>query len=162
LGQQRKYYQAHKEEAAEWTRKYHQDNKEMIAEQRRACRPKRNARRKIQRLTDPQYRLSENLRTRLRSALKGKIKVGSAVRDMDCTPADLVRHIESQFELGMSWENRDEWDIDHIKPLALYDLTDRNQLLRACHYTNLQPLWKADHRIKTTQDTRDIRALIGV
>jgi desulfoferrodoxin (superoxide reductase-like protein) len=34
------------------------------------------------------------------------------------------------------------------KPLASFDLTDRKQLLEACHYTNLQPLWAIDNFIK--------------
>jgi hypothetical protein len=50
----------------------------------------------------------------------------------------------------MSWDNwtTDGWHIDHIKPLASFDLTDRQQLLLACHYTNLQPLWAIDNLSK--------------
>jgi hypothetical protein len=29
-----------------------------------------------------------------------------------------------------------------------FDLTERNQLLEACHYTNLQPLWAKDNLSK--------------
>jgi len=28
------------------------------------------------------------------------------------------------------------------------DLTDREQFLKACHYTNLQPLWATDNIVK--------------
>jgi hypothetical protein len=43
----------------------------------------------------------------------------------------------------MSWENWGEyWHIDHIKPLAAFDLTVREEFLRAVHWTNLQPLEK--------------------
>jgi desulfoferrodoxin (superoxide reductase-like protein) len=51
----------------------------------------------------------------------------------------------------MTWDNwtTDGWHIDHIKPLASFDLTDRKQLLEACHYTNLQPLWAKDNLIKS-------------
>jgi len=50
----------------------------------------------------------------------------------------------------MTWDNwtLDGWHIDHIKPLASFDLTDRKQLLEACHYTNLQPLWAKDNLTK--------------
>ena len=47
-----------------------------------------------------------------------------------------------------NWENYGEWHIDHKYPLSKVDLTDREQLLRVCHYTNLQPSWAIDNRKK--------------
>ena len=53
----------------------------------------------------------------------------------------------------MSWDNygapqgQRGWHIDHIKPLAAFDLTDPEQCKQACHYTNLQPLW-ADENMR--------------
>ena len=62
----------------------------------------------------------------------------------------LENNLESKFQSGMTWDNwaLDGWHIDHIKPLASFDLTDRNQLLEACNYTNLQPLWAKDNLSK--------------
>jgi hypothetical protein len=50
----------------------------------------------------------------------------------------------------MSWSNWSlkGWHIDHIKALSKFDLTNREQLLEACHYTNLQPLWAAENMSK--------------
>jgi hypothetical protein len=45
----------------------------------------------------------------------------------------------------MSWENRDEWHIDHIIPLS--SANSEEELYKLCHYTNLQPLW-AEENIK--------------
>jgi hypothetical protein len=70
-------------------------------------------------------------------------KRGSAVRDLGCTMPELVRHLEGQFLPGMSWDNYGfkGWHIDHIRPLGTFDLEDREQFLKAVHYTNLRPLW---------------------
>lgn len=59
-----------------------------------------------------------------------------------------MAHLEAQFAPGMTWENRGEWHVDHIRPLASFDLTDPEQLRTASHYTNLQPLWASDNLAK--------------
>lgn len=92
--------------------------------------------------SDPQFRISCNLRRRLAHACKnisrGKL---SAVKDAGCTAEFLVEYIESKFDENMTWDNYGSyWHIDHIKPLSAFDLTDDKQFLEACHYTNLQPL----------------------
>ena len=89
--------------------------------------------------------LASKCRTRLWNALDGNTKIGSAVADLGCTIDELRVHLESQFQHGMSWDNRGEWHIDHKKALANFDLTDREELLKAVHYTNLQPLRAVDN-----------------
>jgi len=100
-------------------------------------------------LTDMNYKLRVILRSRLNSALRGKSKSGSAVGDLGCSIAELKTYLESKFKPGMSWDNwgdtKKSWHIDHICPLSFFDLEDRQQLLKACHYTNLQPLWKIEN-----------------
>lgn len=65
---------------------------------------------------------------------------------LGCAYADLVNHLESQFKDGMSWENRGKWHIDHKIPLA--SAKTEEELLKLCHYTNLQPLWAFDNLSK--------------
>lgn len=98
--------------------------------------------------SDINYRLSKCLRARLNLALIKGQKSGSAVRDLGCSIEELKQHLEYLFQDGMSWENYGQWHVDHIRPLASFNLEDRNQLLQACHYTNLQPLWAADNMSK--------------
>lgn len=67
-----------------------------------------------------------------------------------CTPPELRLHLESKFQPGMTWDNygRYGWHIDHIKPIAIFDMTDPAQAKEALHYTNLQPLWAKDNYSK--------------
>jgi hypothetical protein len=73
-----------------------------------------------------------------------------------CTKTVLAQWIESQFADGMNWENKNKnggndtatWQIDHIKPCAAFDLTDKAQRMACFHYTNLQPLWSIDNHAK--------------
>jgi hypothetical protein len=92
---------------------------------------------------DPIAGLAIKLRVRLRWSVKNTCKAGSAVKDLGCTIEFLKAFLESKFKPGMTWDNWGNfgWHIDHIRPLSSFDLTDRDQLLKACHYTNLQPLW---------------------
>ena len=69
-----------------------------------------------------------------------------------CTPQQLKDYLESKFLEGMSWENRDEWHIDHIIPCASFDLTKVEEQQKCFHYTNLQPLWAVDNLKKGCGD----------
>ena len=126
-----------------YNKKWRESNKDRMSVKRRNYSKNRMK-------TDIQFKLSHALRRRLHSALKNNQKVGSAVKDLGCTIEELKSYLESKFQTGMNWDNwsNDGWHIDHIKPLASFDLTDRKQLLEACHYTNLQPLWAIDNFIK--------------
>ena len=101
--------------------------------------------------TDIQYKLSNLLRSRLGLALKNNQKTGSAVKDLGCSIVELQTHLESKFQSGMTWDNWsfEGWHIDHVKPLASFDLADKEQFLKANHYTNLQPLWAKDNMAKS-------------
>lgn len=96
-------------------------------------------------------KLANGLRNRLRKALKSSQKTGSAVRDLGCSIPELKAYLEVRFQPGMNWGNYGKWHIDHIKPLSSFDLTNREELLKACHYTNLQPLWAKDNLEKSAK-----------
>ena len=56
------------------------------------------------------------------------------------------KYFELLFQPGMSWNNYGEWEIDHIIPLSKAE--NEYDVIELCHYTNLQPLWKLDNRLK--------------
>lgn len=100
--------------------------------------------------------LNYKLRKRLRSRLAMAIKNGSAIRDLGCSIEELKTYLESKFESGMSWDNwgigEGKWQIDHIYPLHKVNLEERSQLQKVTHYTNLQPIWHADHIKKSISE----------
>jgi hypothetical protein len=149
------YYEANRDKILLQQKDYFEANKDKIRLQQKdyfeANKDKINSYYKNKLKTDIQYKLSRNLRNRLRDAVKNNYKAGSAVKDLGCSIKELKQHLESKFLPGMSWDNWTfyGWHIDHIKPLSSFNLRDRNQLLEACHYTNLQPLWATDNLIKS-------------
>lgn len=117
------------------------------------CREKVSIYWKQRRSDDINFKLANNLRNRLRQALKANQKSGSAVRDLGCAVPECKLYLESKFQPGMSWDNwgsgPGKWQIDHIIPLMSFDFSNPEQFPKACHYTNLQPLWYEDHLKKT-------------
>lgn len=101
---------------------------------------------------DINYKIKVVLRNRLRSALKNEFKSGSTIKNIGCSIEELKKHLESQFQPGMSWDNwsRNGWHIDHIRPLDDFDLSNPDQVNKACHYSNLQPLWAEDNTSKNS------------
>jgi hypothetical protein len=102
------------------------------------------------RKTDIEFRIASNLRSRTTAAIRYGRKNGSAVRDLGISIPEFKVYIESLFMFGMSWGNygREGWHLDHIIPLTRFNLTDREQFLKAAHYSNYQPLWAKDNIVK--------------
>ena len=100
---------------------------------------------------NPQYLIRNRLNSRLHTLcrLKGTSKAAEFSEIVGCTPAFLANWLENKFCSGMNWSNHGEWHIDHIRPCASFDLTDPEQQKQCFHYTNLQPLWAEDNRVKS-------------
>jgi hypothetical protein len=101
---------------------------------------------------NPGYIIKNYLRSRIRRILRKK---GTHVVDLTgCSNIELKKYLEARFKKGMTWENYgDEWVVDHIHPLASFDLTNDKQIKTACHFTNLQPLWKSENQDKAARIT---------
>lgn len=172
--QRSKYYNKVKDKKREYNKQYSEKNKEQISkqkkeyyilnqEQKREYECKRRKNKEVQayrkkyakdyqitrRKNDLNFRLTCSLRTRLWNALHGKFKTGSFIKDLGCTIDELKIYLEQQFKDGMTWNNygnkEGQWSLDHIIPLSRFDLTIREQFLKAAHYTNLQPMWHIEN-----------------
>ncbi len=142
----KEYYNKNKELILQKKKDHYLKNKSKIIEQKRQYGVKR-------RKVDHIFRLKNNLRRRLTSALKAKglRKSSKTQRLVGCSVLELKAHLESLFKPGMTWENYGTWHVDHIIPISSFDLNDEAELLKACHYTNLQPLW-AEENIRKSDD----------
>lgn len=134
----------------EWKREWNQKNRGYMRKWYRQHHKEQSIKRKTRWNSDLQYKLSFILRSRLHKAIKRGQKKGSAVRDLGCTIAELKFYLEGQFKDGMTWANWSAtgWHIDHKIPLAFFDLSKREQILQAVHYTNLQPMWAKENLVK--------------
>jgi hypothetical protein len=139
-----RYREMHSRTQKEWRAK----NKDLVrAIYRRHMNKKRT--------TDVLFWLKCTVRERIACALsrQSSRKSDRTLALVGCTVAELARHLEDKFLPGMTWENRGirGWHIDHIIPIAKFDLKDPEQQLAAFHYTNLQPLWAEDNQRKGTK-----------
>ena len=99
---------------------------------------------------DPTGHLIETVRSRVKSALKGK-KEMKTVEYLGCTIEEFKVHIEAQFVEGMTWEthgNGDgKWNIDHITPIKYCNPTIE-EVVERLHWTNTQPMWALENIAK--------------
>lgn len=122
-------------------RKYRKDNREKVNEQYRLMYKRRYQQ-------DSNFKLAKNLRNRVNKIFLGVNKSTCTLELLGVQSVkEVLEHIETQFKVGMSWKNYrfDVWHIDHIRPLSSFDLTKKEEQLKAFNYTNLQPLWALDN-----------------
>lgn len=105
--------------------------------------------------TDPKYAINRRIRVAVRRGLiagKGGRKWESLV---GYTISDLMTHLERQFAKGMTWDNRSEWHIDHIQPLASFkfDSPEDSEFRAAWALTNLRPIWAEENLRKNVTRT---------
>lgn len=66
-----------------------------------------------------------------------------------CTITEAKSHIEGQFVNGMSWQNRRSFVIDHLVPVAAFDLRDTEEVRWAFNWRNLRPITQHENAVKS-------------
>lgn len=148
--QRKKYYEENKEKIKKRSIAWTKDNPEKQREFNKKTKARYKAEGKKPNLNE---KIKHSLRTRLNELLRGKNRPISIIENLGCTVEELKLHLEKGFYINprtnepMTWENwgRTGWHIDHIIPLASFDLFDLDQFKKASHYTNLRPLWWFDN-----------------
>jgi hypothetical protein len=99
------------------------------------------------------FKIKGNISGRLSDLINKRNLSTNTTELIGCNRETFINHIEKQFTEGMDWENYGlkGWHVDHIIPLSSFDLTIESEVKKACHYTNLQPLWWQDNLEKSNK-----------
>ena len=125
---------------------------EFSAENRVKCKVCRATQKRLRYSSDERHRLRVLCRNRVANAIKAAQckKHALTIALVGCSWAHLRQHLEGLFTEGMTWDNQGftGWHIDHIIPIASFDLSIPEQQSSCFHYTNLQPLWASENMSK--------------
>ena len=151
----RKWYLDNKELTIQRSKQWKENNKDRsmylnrISDKRR--RTKINEYRKSRYNDDFLFCTSERIRTLIIKSFKKKdINKNHKVESiLGCTFNQFKQYIESQFETGMNWKNKGEWELDHIIPIS--SAINEEEIYLLNHYTNFQPMWKEDNLRKSNK-----------
>ena len=121
-----------------YKKQYFQQNKKKINKTRRQY-----VKNKIK--TDVNFRLIRNTRRRIHHALNGGSKSSSTKKNLGIDVDSYRNWVELQFTPEMTW---DKIEIDHVKAICLFDISDDEQLKKAFKWKSTQPLLKHDYQQK--------------
>jgi len=151
--QQKIYKEQNAELISKKRKKYYQDNIEREKLKQKEYREKNieklRIRQKNKYRNNLHYKIKVNVRRRLNKVLHNKKT--SSFDIVGCSADELRTYLENKFLEGMNWKNYGKygWHIDHIIPL---DSANTNEeIIKLCHYSNLQPLWATDNLKKSNK-----------
>ena len=138
------YRKNNREKCCNATKKYYQNNKEKI--NKYANEYKRTRAR-----TDKVYRLKLQARRMINNSFRrnGHTKKEKSEEILNCSIDYFIKHLLESFEnnYGYEWNGVEEVDIDHIIPLSTAKTEE--EVIKLCHYTNLQLLKHVDNLKKS-------------
>jgi len=95
---------------------------------------------KERRKKDINYKLTTNLRNRIKKFFKGEI---SSSKYTDCSIDTFKDWISFQFEHDMNFENYGKlWHLDHVIPCSLFNFNNENEKYYCFNWSNYRPLYK--------------------
>ena len=112
-------------------------------------RAKRNTRTKKRREIDINFKISNNIRSRMSMAMRyfRDNQTSSRIKYLGCTWEFFVKYLESLFYNGMTFNSygKKGWHVDEIIPCSAWDFSNEDHIKACFHYTNRQPLWGKDN-----------------
>jgi len=142
---ERKYRIEHKEDKRKYDKQYRIEHKE---DKRKYIKQYRIEHRL-------EYRLEQNLRRRLRYALKGNKKCTKTWILIGCSKDFLKEHLQQTaikngyLDFDINNYSGKQYHIDHIIPCSSFDLEKSEEQEKCFHYTNLQILTASENLKKS-------------
>lgn len=150
----KEYHNRNRDANLERFKTYREANKEKMKAYKTAYyskaenKARRNEKDKQRRREDVVFRIVSNVRTRIHNVLKQN-KTDKTDTLLGCTKTQLINWLEYQLKDGLTWSNYGTlWHIDHVIPLAFFDLIDTKQQLLAFNWSNLRPLYATENLSK--------------
>lgn len=153
----RQYYKKNKtkktKQSADWKRNNPQRQKD-LHKRWRENNPEKikiwNEKSTIARKNNPRNRLSCQVSAGIRRSIRNEKANRHWESLVGYTINDLMRHLESQFQQGMCWDNCGKWHLDHRRPISSFHFIspDNEQFKQCWSLNNLQPLWAVDNLSK--------------
>ena len=103
---------------------------------------------------DPKFHLDSNIASAISSSLRGRKGWRKWEELVGYSAEDLMRHLETSFNNGMTWDNYGKWHVDHIIPKNSFNYTSpEDKEFKECwELKNLQPLWAGDNLRKSSKN----------
>lgn len=149
----KKYYKENKNEINNKNKIYRQKHKEEIKERDKKYREnhkkERNERDFNRKQNDKIYKLKCNIRGMIKNSFRrrGFKKKQKGEEIYGCSINELIEHLiktyEKNYNRKWDWEYLSEVHVDHIIPLATAKTEE--EVIKLCHYTNLQLLKAKDN-----------------
>ena len=90
---------------------------------------------------------------RVRTELRKALQTGcEPTRDLlGCHNAEeMWAHVQPKLLDGMTEDNYGEWHVDHVTPIAVFDLSKSDHRARCFNVANMAPMWAVDNMAKAT------------
>ncbi|GAH87530.1 unnamed protein product, partial [marine sediment metagenome] len=156
----KKWRETYPEKQGESSRKWLKNNPEKnraLSEKWRKDNPdkarKMAKRSQEKRKLNPKYRLSHCITRSIYHSLRGQ-KNGNHWEDLvGYTLKKLMKHLEKQFQPGMTWKNQGKWHLEHKVPVSAFNFSssDHIDFKRCWALSNLQPMWAKENLSKSAK-----------